>query len=197
MKVTEARDARAALARAVDPVGNFRDLDAAASLPLVRLAAAHRVSTYLAERFPDEPSLRALLMVERVQERVRRKHDLVVLDRLGKITEPIVLKGIVSQRLLNPDAPRRSGDLDVLVPEVALDAVTAELLAMGYTQDESFLSIADYRRLHHHDAPFVLAGDVAHTVEVHRHPLRNPVGSHVPVDRFFEGAIQMLSLIHI
>lgn len=165
--------------------------DNSAPLPLLQLASRHRVSSYVNRLYPGGTSLRALLLADRAQEKKQRHHDLKIIDHLRTVTEPIVLKGLVSKQLLTPDIARRSSDLDLLIGEEHIDGVSKELAALGYRQTNRFMPIPEYRKRHHHDAPWVLEGTEQHTVEVHWHPLRNPIGSWVPVDRFFSGAVEM------
>ncbi|MEE9414261.1 MAG: nucleotidyltransferase family protein [Acidimicrobiales bacterium] len=186
---------RRELARLVDPSSTHpHDPDLAsesAELDLVRLAAEHRVSSNLRTHFPAVESLRVLWLADSSHENKQREHDLVVLEELEKHLDVIVLKGSISKQLLNPELPRRSSDLDVLVRVEDVDRAGEILTAIGYLPDTTFESWEDYRTQHHHDAPFVKEAAIRHTVEVHRHPLRYPVGLCTPIDRFWDGAVDI------
>lgn len=188
-------DIRRQLARLVDPSSppnsDATSAGGQAGLPLVRLAAKHRVTSNLIFHYPDVESLRAVYLADRGHEVKQRQADQQVLIALGEELEVVVLKGSVSKELLNPTLARRSSDLDLLVRIGSADRAGEILMSMGYAPDTTHQSRDQYRQLHHHDAPYVKDGGIRHTVEVHRHPLRNPVGRAVRADRFWDGAVDI------
>lgn len=81
--------------------------------------------------------------------------------------ESIVLKGpALGQETYRQPALRPYGDIDLLVHHADLDTAEQQLLALGYTPDESVYTREWYREQHHHLVPYTRPN--ALPIEIHQ-----------------------------
>ncbi len=159
--------AHAAAAALADPAFAGAFVDRARRLRVLGLVLVRLEQAAILTTLPPHAAnpLRTLLtQIRRAGAGLDLERDrvLVILRRAG--VEPVVLKGSGLRRTLYADpAERHASDIDLLVPQDALDASLTAAIAAGYTGPSDEVSRA-YRQHHFH---LRLTHALGHDLEIH------------------------------